>query len=499
MLLAVACSIALGPMVTFETRGMVVSKLLPELSRIVSAKLESRGLEDVALIVSLRNQPFEKVKGWLAEACDAEWSQEKDKLVLVRSAGRRQIAARTEALWRGQQFKRWIEKNLPDQAWSDSQIAEVIAANTKRADEDAEMYVQDVKPTQPVFMQSLRARTPAHVLLGRLLRSVSAEYLGAFPVNCQVITTTQPNPYERPIPVKTDALTADWMSLARRYAARMDTAPRQNGAVTHRTQEAWLQAYQGQTPHLFVLYSREYGAAALSVRLYVCDGTRVLDTAKVELPLEPTESRPRETPPPKWDLQICTLTQQILARRSQQSQYIVRTMVEPGVIATLPAAFNTFAAPPLDAAVRHPTLVEPHSIGTADAVLGIARTRKKDVIAHVPDSAIAGISTALGASGLNAIWENPMNFAINIEEGEILLIRPNFFGRADRYRIRRAALEKWLNTFGPSNLPSLEDHLAYVKLAPESDFYNNLDHFYSALLTPVSSGSTFLISHSRNL
>jgi hypothetical protein len=216
----------------------------------------------------------------------------------------------------------------------------------------------------------------------------------------------------------------------------------------------------------------------------VCDGKRLLDTATAEMQLEAPSRTPKETTPKKWNLELSNLTKLLITRTAPPAFPQVRVMAEPGVDGVIPAVFQTIAPPALNAALRHPTEVEPHSIATADAVLGLAHTLKKDVVAHVPDSAIYELSMALGSGSLNEIWENPRKFAISIDDGELLLIRPNFFARADRYRVRRKALEAWLGTFGVDRLPSLMDRYGYAKLAPSSAFMNNLDGFWVSLLDP---------------
>lgn len=492
-MLSAVLILSLGPQdafarkIDYETRGKDITAIVRDLRDSSGQKLDTNGLRDWPLIVSLKKRTLRETMNLLAEATDSVWIEKEGRRTLTRTPARVAEAARREAENRGRRLKAWMTANLgiaePLREWTDAEIKEVISQNEKSVRERAASYLRF---SQPKDYMTNRCETPAKILLLDFCRQVKPEVLGAIPVNEVVTFSTNPAPDEKPMPVGLGRALNVYMKSRARFAAQISPDPLTIDSMRIMSNERRLLHPIIGEPTILVSFMRPAAMADVHADVLIQDADRskTFDVYGTLLKLAPLETSPLQSKM-SGQVELSSESAEILKGVGRAPMIVAQVSTDKGGFG-LRGQF----VPPYEESIlrklQDPLTFEPISTFVADWMISTARALKSDLIATVPDSSIYNIATQLQrTTDLDALWklQVPWQLSFRLDSG-ILKVGAIDVARNDRYRVDRKALATLLSKFGPDRLPSLDDCATYAVTQPPSHTQNNLDYFWMSLVDP---------------
>lgn len=484
LLLAGTVQASLDQKIAYETRAKDIGRVLADLQAKTQVPLEARGLANCPVIVSVRDMQLRKLMDKLAEVTDSAWQAEQNKQVLVRTNARVRQAAQDEAKLRGARFLQWakVAKWESQHLWTKEEIAKFQADDRKRIEDHARALVDEGHSTP--FRRYPNITTPAKSLLRDLLLSLDPAVIGGVLPGATLALDSAGTTRENQLPLRIDPLMTIYRANRRKQAQNAWKEPFEIGPVTVTSNQALILKQLPADAHLTLNLTRGTDGS-VRADLAVKDKSTLLDYATERVGFSP-EGATQLQIPRDARLSLDPLSTRLQARFSLNSgtHFLVRVGTEAET-ATHFEKLHPLPDAELLNLLQHPAEVDPLSTLPTDWVLSTAEALKCDVVAYLPDSINQGIWEAKPKALLTELWPSMATSGVgaSIDEG-LLTLKPIAFGRADRYRVDRRALQTLLEKFGPSSRPSVADLFDYARKVPASYYLFRPDVIWTRALDP---------------
>jgi hypothetical protein len=465
---------------TLRQAAAPVSEVLAQVSKDVGFSFTASEVRDWPIIVSVKALRAGELLDRIAEVTDAEWRKERDRWVLTRTAARVNRAADLEVADRAARLKPIIDTLPPRMSSQD----------LERAFAEARRDLQSGGGDGNTSRMITGGPSPALDLIYWALKRLPAKDLAAAPINSFVSYSSVPRPGQLalpPIPAEV------W----RRYLATRSEFAKAVEVPGHVTMPAGM-AKLPLPPNVRVslMLSRPNATADIYVALGVYDAEGLmLDLARFHLTLPPVPSESSESPVsgPMVFSEESTRLLRALRRQNPPGKYNLPS-TQPGEQLWISAVDPWLAEENL-AVVRKAIEREPTAFHISDWLLGLSDKERLNVIAYVPDHAFGSLTEVMSGATPDhrLVWLSLPRFGIEakVSEGR-LVVKPKVFARADRYRVNRAALRKFVAAVGPLGWPSLRDLMTYATAAPVVTATGSLDNL---LLEPILYRKTSMLAN----
>ncbi|MCC7433156.1 MAG: hypothetical protein IT363_00615 [Methanoregulaceae archaeon] len=455
---------------TLRQAAAPVSEVLAQVSKDVGFSFTASEVRDWPIIVSVKSLRAGELLERIAEVTDAEWRKERDRWVLTRTAVRVKRAADLENADRAERLKPVIDA-LP---------ARMSPEDLLKAFAEARRDLQSGGGDGNTSRMITGGPSPALDLIYWALKRLPAKDLAAAPINSFVSYSSVPRPGQLalpPIPAEV------W----RRYLATRSEFAKAVEVPGHVTMPAGM-AKLPLPPNVRVslMLSRPNATADIYVALGVYDAEGLmLDLARFHLTLPPVpiESSESLASGPMVFSEESTRLLRALRRQNPPGKYNLPS-TQPGEQIWISDVDPWLAEENL-AVVRKAIEREPTAFHISDWLLSLSDKERLNVIAYVPDHAFGSLTDVMGGATPDhrLVWQSLPRFGIEakISEGS-LVVKPKMFARADRYRVNRAALRKFVAAAGPLGWPKLQDYMTYAMAAPPVTTSASMDNL---LLGPI--------------
>jgi hypothetical protein len=454
---------------TLRQPAAPVSEVLAQVSKEVGFSFSANEVRDWPIIVSVKALRAGDLLDRIAEVTDAEWRKERDRWVLTRSAAR---------------VKRAVDLEVADRAARLKPIIEALP--TRMSSEDLAKAFAEARGDLQSGGGSDNARiitggpSPALDLIYWALKRLPVKDLASAPINSFVSYSSAPRPGQLALPPIPAEVWRRYLSTRAEFAKAVEVPP-------HVTMPAGM-AKQPLPPNVRVslMLSRPNATADIYVALGVYDAEGLtLDLARFQLTLPPAPIESGE-PPASGPIVFSEESARLLKalRRLNPPGKLNLPSTQPGEQLWISDADPWLAEENL-AVIRKAIEREPTALHISDWLLGLSEKGQLDVVACVPDHAFGSLTEVMGGATPDhrLVWQSLPRFGIEAKiGGGSLVVKPKVFARADRYRVNRAALRKFVVAAGPLGWPKLQDTMTYAMAAPPVTTSASMDNL---LLEPI--------------
>jgi hypothetical protein len=497
--LAIACASAFGqdadPKVTFRSAATGAKTFLEALSKAVGVPLlTSPQTADEVLMADVRDVPFSVLREKIAEAASAEWQKEGDGYRLIRSQALQNQQERADlnrraGLLRAEQARlaaelSKIEKLSPDEIQK--------AAQEQRRQQEELLRAIESGGRPPVLRpnQNVLNADPANRLLMRILSVMDADDLARIAPHSRYVYASLPTRMQKRMPPAADRFLSEFVAQHRAWMAGAPPTPSTGGLSLTTGTQANMQGGLGK---VLVILSRNQFGGELLAELRVADqaGNIVAQDSRMLRAGEPAirgaQARASETAPAVQEDPI-PLTQEARehaaflaqspsrdglfvdvaapAGRAAPGRMTVAVTAEAAPIGAASGAANRLeVSAAWRAKVLRPDLHDPQAFAASELFLGAARARGKQIVASLPDAALIPLCQRalqpFTPAQLFDLAKTNLGIAVR-EEGDWMVLRPDFPAEARAVRVNRAMLGRLLTSIQNDSRLTLDNLSRYA-------------------------------------
>ncbi len=373
--------IALGQTspVTYRAAAQPLDRLLMELSSKTGVQMRASGriAEDVVL-VSVKEVPLAELRDKIAAATTGSWRQDGDRLILERNEAKARQEAQTELGRVAERYAKAITEYTKPMSDASALTADEAERRLKKLAELNDRIKQGVAAGNPVGVEP--GGTPGERLIVRTLRAVNPADLASLPSDSRTVFSTAPNRMQRPLSnAATKALQtfaseyAVWQSIAERYRPQDD----ENLYVDF----GYFGALKSRPAKLLLIATKWGDGLAVSLELKVVDERgKIISTAAAGLDATGNDVQKEDQAETQVVAKPITLSKESLEIAT------IRTGVvrQPG----------TQMTDALRSKLMNPEASDPLAFAPSEAILGLAESEAKNVVACIPDRAFDVVLSA---------------------------------------------------------------------------------------------------------
>ncbi len=475
--------------------GVSLRTVLEDLSKQTGTHFQAGQLGDRPIIAHTEKMSAKAFLDTLARLLDAEWTKSGEIFTLERGPSRLRIAEDREAEarvpWVAESVTRELKSSLTANDWTD-------AAIDKRLREDAQKREELLKNTNVqsgarVEMIDSSAVTPATMILHEALRKIPAKTFASVLPNQRLVLATSPTRMQKALPY-VPATLDDYLRAHNRLvnATKSSAAPAADG-VTISTNLNRNAVIIDRVAKLIVIVSRFDEGLQVSA-LVVGPRGEILDRPQVWL--APSAPVPGVAPQDakgdiqlneesKAILQVLTPPQPVPAGGQMSFSVSVGGGRLSGSLGDLTP--SPILSPRVRAILADPVKQDPQGTFVAETFIQLANARGKDLIAVVPDYALAGLAQRLASGKMTVpdLYKYGPVIGLKIEESDSILVSTSNQARADRSRVNRSELAKLVAPFEKRGYATLDELCRYTLVMPTWTS-RNLDALWLKAIAPAA-------------
>ncbi len=452
--------------VSYQAVAQPVSRALLDVEKLTHLKIASTPSVDREIVfIDVRDVKAGDLLDRLAIVCSGEWKVEGDKRTLIRKSGidakarSRELQMRTEAV-----------------------RAELKKITIQTTEKPKDLKDQAKKAASAVFGGPQGAMGRAIILLAN---QVDPRILAAIERHERVVFAANPTRMQKPLGGPTDSILANFVREHNEFVAQMRTAEEgKEKTEDEKKMEEFMARFapglnktplNGNPSKALLIASRERfsGSIQLELRLFDDKGLTMISgvqslaidpspfdfaalaggsdpTVPVD-PASPAAKKP-DTDPDPTPLEFSADSLAISKR--------FRSM------ANGPGSDATILSDALLAKLIRPDLIDPLAYGTSDALGTVAKTRKLNIVADLPDSLLNPMRAILGrekstVGGFLTDLRAGKEASVTLADGW-MMIAPAKPEESTRLRLDRVALAKFIGAAQAKEVPSLDDFAEFA-------------------------------------
>lgn len=475
-----------GSSVTLSLKAANVEQIVRQIAEKTGKNLEvSPQMRSEVLIVDVSDFPVQSLLDRIAEVTLGQWVADGETLSLRPDVNKRKLASQQVDTERVQE----LQKALVN-------LQKVLQPKPKNPEEGG-----DEDFGQFFGMGMGGGSTEARKVIATISRGLNANSLAQIKPGDRIVYATTPTRMQLPMPgPNLNQVVGEWVAAHNKAAEEAEKNPREIPGGDEMAQMMELFGSMGMNPFatpkkitgapakvLLVVSRPDSGAMmmfggggdglSLELRLYSQDGLVLLsgqsmlggydeeDVAGVMREIsEEQATRSGEatgqTQPDKPEKETkITYSKETLAMKEAMNMRNSRQLGQKPI----PAEIETMFA--------RPDLHEPLSFDVSDGLTSLAKERKLDLVANIPDNYVSFWGSMFG-DGTDTVEELEAELSGNDElvvknEGGVYTIRPRDVEGAARLRVNRADLARLIEAARTKLVPSLDDLAAFAARNPK--------------------------------
>lgn len=454
---------------TLRQAAAPVSEVLAQVSKDVGFSFTASEVRDWPIIVSVKSLRAGELLDRIAEVTDAEWRKERDRWVLTRTAARVKRAVDLENADRAVRLKPVIDA-LPTRMSPEEKSKAFSQARSEALAHGGDGNTPRNFTGGP---------SPALDLIYWALKRVKVQDLAAAPINSFVSYSSAPRPGQLALPPIPGDVWRRYLATRAEFAKAVDVPP----YVT--TPAGLAKQTMPENARVSLMLSRPNATADIYVALGVYDADGLmLDLARhlLTLPAAPIESTEPPAVGPIVFAEKSTQLLRVLRRPNGPGKWMLNSTQGEHMWVT---DVDPWLTPENLSVVRGAIQAEPTAFHISDWLLDLGDKAQANVVAYVPDHSFGSLTELMNGPSPDhgLVWKALPRFGIEATiRDRSLVVKPKVFARADRYRVNRTALRKFVAAAGPFGWPKLHDYMAYAVAAPRVTATASLDNL---LLEPI--------------
>jgi hypothetical protein len=454
--------------VTFRHRAAPVERVLAKLSEKVGLKLEAAStMRADVVVIDVKEAPVADLLRKIASVTSGEWVAEGEVQRLVPATGIRTREANDEAAQRLAQIRTAIRQRIKPEA----------------APTSPDEHAPDMDVTAAF------ASNPSEVAINALLSGIDAQAIANLGPNERVVYSSRPTAMQMPLPSNAP------QALAKMIADH-NQALKTSGAANAIDDSPEIQNMPSFLRDMITAQTKPIGVVEKALLCVTSFGMGGFDGVNLELRLYDAQGKVayRTT-------SMLQMNNSFLARATDMANpdapaaggtplelsedtKTVNKIFEGGRGNQLSIKISAEAKP----LVYRTDLHDPLSFLATDMVMGLAKKRKQNLVACLPDSMVDGVSMAWGSRTTIGMAEDLIKTGGPLRalaDPNTLVLKPSAPAATRAERLDREALAALMAVVEAKGIPSLEDMAAYALKAP-NPIQGGIGQVYVMTLAPGS-------------